>query len=265
MIPLNNSTPIPAATLILFREDGNGAAQHLMIERAASMVFAAGALVFPGGRIDPDDHDVAASIVVHNVPDDPDDAAARVAAIRETLEETGQCVAIQPRPDIARVQEWRALLKTGHLFSTLLAQSGATLDLGLLVPFARWCPNLGDKRRFDTRFYIARARSRHAVEVDAGEVTHYHWLTAQDAIDAEAAGRHRIIFPTMRNIERLATCPGFDIAVAHATSTIARTIVPEIQTLEGEQWLCIPEDAGYPVVRALLESVFGPELSRPGD
>lgn len=201
---------------------------------------------------------------MRNVPADPDDVAARVAAIRETLEETGQWVGFYPQPDISQIQEWRALLKSKLMFGALLAHSGTTLDLGLLVPFARWCPNLGDKRRFDSRFYIARVKTFDPVEVDAGEVARYHWLTAQAAIKAEAAGHHRIIFPTMRNVERLATYPHFDSAVAHAMQIKSDVIVPEIRTSGGEQWLCIPEDAGYPVVRAPLASVFGPELSRPG-
>ncbi|MBU6207671.1 MAG: NUDIX domain-containing protein, partial [Alphaproteobacteria bacterium] len=76
---------IPAATLILFDDREDADALHLMVERAASMAFAAGALVFPGGRVDDDDRAQAA----HYPALDPVDAAARIAAIRETLEETG--------------------------------------------------------------------------------------------------------------------------------------------------------------------------------
>jgi len=43
--------PIPAATLVLMRKAQRGASpQILMMERTANMAFAAGALVFPGGR-----------------------------------------------------------------------------------------------------------------------------------------------------------------------------------------------------------------------
>ena len=75
--------PIPAATLVLMRP-GSEAPELLFIERAKTMAFAAGALVFPGGRIDEDDHLLAARIGIGL-----DDAAARIAAIRETIEETG--------------------------------------------------------------------------------------------------------------------------------------------------------------------------------
>src|SRR5436305_14361549 len=76
--------PIPAATLILMRPAGSRAPEILMMERAQTMAFAAGALVFPGGRIDADDHASAAALAP-----DLSDAAARIAAIRETIEETG--------------------------------------------------------------------------------------------------------------------------------------------------------------------------------
>ena len=44
--------PIPAATLVLFREVADGAPELLMVERGRALAFAGGALVFPGGRID---------------------------------------------------------------------------------------------------------------------------------------------------------------------------------------------------------------------
>ena len=47
--------PIPAATLVLMRPAPSGPPELLMIERTGNMAFAAGALVFPGGRIDADD------------------------------------------------------------------------------------------------------------------------------------------------------------------------------------------------------------------
>src|SRR5687767_16039444 len=73
--------PIPAATLIVVRDRAGGAPELLMVERAESMAFAAGALVFPGGRIDEADRRLGKDTVF-------DDGPARVAAIRETIEET---------------------------------------------------------------------------------------------------------------------------------------------------------------------------------
>ena len=85
---------IPAATLVLMREAEAGPPELLVTERTGQMAFAAGALVFPGGRIDPDDHDSAAGFALP-------DAAARIAAIRETIEETGLAIGLRPAPDAA--------------------------------------------------------------------------------------------------------------------------------------------------------------------
>src|SRR3546814_4381288 len=86
--------PIPAATLVLFRETGAAPPDLLFVERAHTMTFAAGAIVFPGGRVDPGDHDLARRLGGYL-----DDMAARVAAVRETLEEAGIAVGLDPLPD----------------------------------------------------------------------------------------------------------------------------------------------------------------------
>ena len=83
---------ILAATLILIRDRADGPPELLMVERAEGMAFAAGALVFPGGRIDQADIALAASL---------DANGAAVAAIRETLEETGIPAGLIPSPDEA--------------------------------------------------------------------------------------------------------------------------------------------------------------------
>jgi len=81
---------IPAATLILVRDRGDDPPELLMVERAEGMAFAAGALVFPGGRIDDADRQLAGDLGIE---------PAAVAAIRETIEETAVPVGLEPRPD----------------------------------------------------------------------------------------------------------------------------------------------------------------------
>jgi 8-oxo-dGTP pyrophosphatase MutT (NUDIX family) len=81
---------IPAATLIVVREAAAGPPQLLMVERAEGMAFAAGALVFPGGRIDEADRELA----MH-----PGADAAALAAIRETVEETAVPIGLTPLPN----------------------------------------------------------------------------------------------------------------------------------------------------------------------
>lgn len=208
--------PIPAATLILMRPAPSGPPEILMIERAANMAFAAGALAFPGGRIDPDDHATAARLLLP-------DAAARIAAIRETIEEAGIA------PDL--------------------------LEPGALTPFARWMPNFRETRRFDALFFITTVPpgTPHGA-ADAGEVARILWTTARNILDEIDAGRSHAIFPTLRNLERLATFASPEEALASAERHPVRTITPWIEERDGRKWLCIPEDAGYPVTAEPLET-----------
>ena len=239
--------PIPAATLVLFR-DGPEGCEHLFVERAATMVFAGGALVFPGGRVDPGDYALAA-----RYPHlDPDDAAARVAAIRETIEETGIAISID-----GDVEALRAALFEGATMATLVDRHSVALDLDALVPFARWCPNFKETRTFDTRFYLARVDPDHAeARVDATENVRLFWARATDVLAMADAGEAKIIFPTRRNLERLATLADYDAATAHAATHPVAMITPWIEARDDAHHLCIPEGLGYPVTAEPLGTTF---------
>jgi 8-oxo-dGTP pyrophosphatase MutT (NUDIX family) len=242
--------PIPAATLILMRRAASGPPELLMMERSANMAFAAGALVFPGGRIDPDD-EVLAQRIGPGLPD----AAARIAAIRETIEETGIAPAVQPAPDPALVAQLRQELEEGAPFSVLVETYGLRLDLAALTPFARWCPTFREARRFDTLFFVAEAPAGAELSrVAEAEAVRTLWATARQVLDEAEAGRARIIFPTRRNLERLGRFDSIEEARADAERHPVQKIVPWIEERGGRQWLCIPEDAGYPVTAELLET-----------
>lgn len=246
---------IPAATLVLLRDQANGPAECLMIERSGQMVFAPGALVFPGGRIDPGDVAVAANdALVGAMP--PPDAAARIAAIRETIEEVGVAVGITPAPDAAALAAWRAALADGADFAALLAAAGCRVALDALVPFARWMPNMRETRRFDTLFFAARAPDDAVAVHDGTESVHAAWLSPQAFLDEADGARFSVIFPTRRNLERLAhfadTAAAF---LAHAARTPVQLITPWIEPRDGVDHLCIPEGLGYPVTAEPMDRV----------
>lgn len=242
-----SSPPIPAATLVLFR-DGPDGPEHLFVERAATMVFAGGAVVFPGGRVDPGDYELAG-----RYPHlDPDDAAARIAAVRETIEEAGIAVGMD-----ADVEVLRDALATGTALGPLLDTHGLTLDIDALVPFARWCPNFKETRTFDTHFFLAPIKADHAeARVDATENTHLFWATASQVLARADAGEVKIIFPTRRNLERLATLASFDAARVHAAEHPVETITPWMEERDGVRHLCIPDGLGYPVTSENLDQAM---------
>ncbi len=131
----------PAATLVIFRNcPEGGPPQLLMVQRSKEMRFAGGAAVFPGGRVDPADYELAEA---HGASDDEhrEELAARIASIRETLEETGLAVGLHQRPSLEEALAARAhLLEVGTQAPVLEAMNW-TLDLDGLIPFARGDPS----------------------------------------------------------------------------------------------------------------------------
>ncbi|NKJ43897.1 NUDIX domain-containing protein [Novosphingobium sp. SG720] len=246
----------PAATLIVFRKGVPGqASQILLVERSAQLRFAGGATVFPGGKVDQADKALAAARPAWVQGLDEDDAAARLAALRETLEETGLLVGMAsarpdaaPRDATAAVAARAMLAETGQM-GPVLDHFGWRPDLGALVPWARWWPRGKPGRVFDTRFYLADLGSG-AVDlaVDNTENRHLFWSSAYEALDAAERGALHLIFPTRRNLERLAQCADFAAARAHAAAFPIAPIIPGTVLRDGVPWLTIPDGYGYPVL-----------------
>jgi 8-oxo-dGTP pyrophosphatase MutT (NUDIX family) len=151
-------TPRLAATLLLLRDGGDGL-EVLMVSRHEEAGFAAGALVFPGGKVDPVDAALAACC-----PPAPDlDETAlvlRIAAIRETFEECG--ILLARGNGALLTAELLAALLTRHGnadagFAALVAAAGLELATDHLVPYAHWITPVDRPKRFDTHFFLAPA------------------------------------------------------------------------------------------------------------
>jgi 8-oxo-dGTP pyrophosphatase MutT (NUDIX family) len=219
-----------------------------MVERSAGMAFAAGALVFPGGRIDDADVELGTRLGI--------DGAA-VAAIRETVEETGVPTGLAPIPDAERALNLQDELVAGRDFAQALDEAGLRLDSEKLTPFARWVPKFHAVRRFDTLFYVALSppgewRPR-AVE---GECAGAFWLTANEALEREARGETKLIFPTRRNLERLAQHDSFEAIRADALAHPVDPVTPWVEERDGEKFITIPSHLGYPVTEEKLDGLW---------
>jgi 8-oxo-dGTP pyrophosphatase MutT (NUDIX family) len=239
---------IPAATLIVVRDRAGGPPELLMVERAQGMAFAAGALVFPGGRIDEADRSLGAQLG-HD--------GALVAAIRETIEETAIPAGLTPTPNAEVSRSLQDALVADRDLPGLLAEAGADIDATALIPFARWVPKFHAVRRFDTLFYVARCPDGdwlpNAIE---GECTGAFWLTAQDVLDREQRGEARLIFPTRRNLERLAQHDSFEAIRADAFAHPIEPVTPWVEERDGERFITIPAHLGYPVTEEKLDGLW---------
>lgn len=247
----------PAATLVLLRE-GAAAPEIFMQARAQTMGFAAGMMVFPGGKVDAHDFELAASPLVRGSAAEAEDAAARVAAIRESFEEAGVLLTEGPtigERDFTAAQP--AIASRELSFGEFLSRYGQVIDFDVLVPFTRWIPpaNVGH-RRYDTRFYLARCPVEAVAGHDGYEATTSYWITASEALKRADKGEAQVIFPTRRNLERLAQFGTIDALVEHARTTPLVTVQPEVRVLDDGPHLCIPEGIGYPITREALTSAL---------
>lgn len=240
---------IPAATLIVMRDRLDQPPELLMVERGAGMAFAGGAMVFPGGRVDRADGAAAAG-------HDRADAGPRVAAIRETIEESAVAVGLTPTPSPALAGDLAFALHSGASFAELLSDHALALDLEALTLFARWKPAFHQARMFDTLFFLAEAPPGNWIPTpQPGECEAVMWIGAVELLDRIAAGDATAIFPTVRNLERLAQFNSVAEARADAAAHPIKTITPWVENVDGTQYLRIPDGLGYPVTREPLDSV----------
>ncbi|GAA4647521.1 NUDIX hydrolase [Pontixanthobacter gangjinensis] len=247
---------IPAATVVVFRRAAAGEPPELlMVTRSRTMSFAGGAAVFPGGRVDQADFDLAADLDSEFALDE---AAHRIAAVRETLEETGLAIGVRGTVDAQIARDARKMLLTKGSLAPVLEAMSWKLDLATVLPFARWFPkNERLTRIFDTRFYLADLGTGAVdITVDATENTKLYWISAQGALDAAERGDLSIIYPTRRNLERLAQFGDFSDAAADCAKFPVRTITPFMEIRDGQRWLCIDDQAGYPVSGEPLDGVL---------
>ena len=239
---------IPAATLIVVRDRPKGSPELLMVERAEGMAFAAGALVFPGGRIDQADRDFANELGV---------AAEALAAIRETLEETAIPVGLTPLPHQRHAFGLQQALAADRPFRNLLDEAGLAIDADALTPFARWVPKFHAVRRFDTLFYVAQApEAEWHPQVIEGECAGAAWLSAAEVIEREQRGEARLIFPTRRTLERLAQHSSLAEIRADALAHRIDPVTPWVEEVDGEKFITIPDDLGFPVTKERLDGLW---------
>jgi 8-oxo-dGTP pyrophosphatase MutT (NUDIX family) len=253
---------VPAATVLLVR-DGAAGLEVLMIERAAGLGFAGGALVFPGGRVEAADADPAWLSHADGLDGlGPDERATCVAAAREAYEEVGMLLArrggtIADRALAEALSDRRADVEAdASLFLPLIAGAGLRLACDQLVRFARWIPPEGLHKRFDTMFWVAPVPPGQIALEDGNEATDALWTTPAAALAALADGSRKIIFPTARNLELLGLSATAAAALHDARARPAVTVQPAMVERPDGRFLTIPDGLGYPVLEEPLETAL---------
>ncbi len=257
--------PRLSATVLLVRDAPD--LQVLMVRRHYEIDFAAGALVFPGGKASADD-----------ARDDWTDWAdgaftgeqrtARVAAAREAFEEVGVLLARHAghrgngAPLVAREVCDRLSPKRGPIdrgeesFLDLMRAENLVLALDQLIHFGHWITPEMMPKRFDTHFYLAPAAEGQLAAHDGRETTDAVWIGPHEALEKEAAGEATIIFPTRLNLRRLGIAKAAAAALETFAGTPVETVLPKLsQDGEGRPCLVIPDIDGYGQTVEPLENV----------
>lgn len=244
-----------AATVVLLRDSPDGV-EIFMVVRHHQIDFASGALVFPGGSLDKADEAIAANAALCVPCGDADVELLtfRIAAIREAFEECGVLLArrpgsasLLPAAELAPIeQKWRAGLNDGSLsFLDLLLEEGLVLATDAMIPYAHWITPEGMPKRFDTWFYLAVAPEDQLALHDGHEAVDSVWLTAQQALEGAASGKYTVIFPTERNLFKMAGYRSADEAFAATRADKIVSVLPVLKKTDDGVYLNIPEEAGY--------------------
>jgi 8-oxo-dGTP pyrophosphatase MutT (NUDIX family) len=245
--------PRPAATLLLLR-DGPAGLEVLMVTRHAATEVAGGALVFPGGRVDPaDGAPKALDCCGAAAQADPATMRFRVAAIRESFEEAHVLLARRrgeeapiAAPALAALEEdLAARLGRAPHFADLMASGAIELATDLMVPFAHWITPKGRSRRFDTRFFLAPVPADQVAAHDGREAVESVWISPAAAVAAADARRVSLVFATRMNLRKLGQSRDVAAALAAARGDRIVTICPELYETPAGLRIRIPADAGY--------------------
>ena len=187
--------PRDAATLIIV-DASAGEPRVLLGRRRMDMVFMPGRYVFPGGRMDPADKQIAVEedlpasdleklmVGMKGTPSVARARALALAAVRETFEEAGLLIG-SPLGSAAppKAKMWQEFFATG--FRPALAR---------LRFFARAITPPGRPRRFDTRFFCVEADAIvHRAAVADGELSDLEWHSIGQARSLELPNITRVV------------------------------------------------------------------------
>jgi 8-oxo-dGTP pyrophosphatase MutT (NUDIX family) len=250
----------PAATVILV--DDRPDLRVLMLRRTARVVFAPDMWVFPGGRVDPEDHAGELDGVITGLSDaeasrildvERGGLAWWLAACRETLEESGLLLA-HTAADDELVSSLRDRVREDEsVFAELLSEAGIVLDATAIEEVARFITPEGSPRRFDARFFVARAPANQQPHHDDGEIVEWEWVAPHDALARWSQGSFAMMSPTVR---MLACLDRYADADAVMRAARRRTPYRRVRVVdpEGEYRVVLPGEAGYETAELEIET-----------
>ncbi len=230
--------PRLAATVVLVREGQREPCEVLLCQRSASVRAASGAMVFPGGTVDPEDHHHSTTLSsttrehLNRLLDTPLGAALAITAVRETLEEVG----IGP----VELRTFRERVRRRELtWSDAVRQSGVSWPVEDLIYFAHWITPTERAHRFDTRFFL-KTGGLGDVSPDGEEIVETYLTSPRKALEEYESGRWSMLTPTVAVLTWLAEGSTVADIVVRARRRTVTTIQPRVVRRFGEEVVEVP-------------------------
>lgn len=237
-----------------------------MLRRNLDAVFGRGLYVFPGGKVD----DADRSAEVERICRHRDDAGAStvlgvpsgglaywVAAVRECFEEAGVLLAADARGQVvsfddadvaARFEGARASIHDGSLrLVDLCAAEALTITADAIEYVSHWITPVGERRRFDTRFFVAHAPDGQVPLHDDGETIESLWVPPGEALTRQRRGELGMFPPTIANLSFLAEHDSADAALT-AAAALPRPdpVQPKLRLdADGRVEVVLPDDPAF--------------------
>jgi 8-oxo-dGTP pyrophosphatase MutT (NUDIX family) len=138
-------------------------------------------------------------------------------------------------------------------------EAGLRLDAALLVPWVRWVTPEVSPRRFDARFYLARAPEGQEPKVDGREAIEGLWITPRGALQRWQEGGMQLAPATAKSIDMLLAYATVEAALAAAARRPPPVSMPVVWSDKetGRAYISLPGDPRHP-----LPDVLGGEIRR---
>jgi len=251
--------PVDAATLVLLR-DGVDGLEVFCVQRNRKSRFMGGALVFPGGKVDAGDWDQAWRPLLRAphqrvwgvAGDEGLSWALALAACRESLEEAAILPVTGTLSHDAAVSLRETLTRGPAALREALAARGLSIDLGSLVPFARWVTPEAEARRFDARFFMLRTPEGQHGAHDAHETMASFWATPHEVLARWEDRSVQLAPPTHRILQLLSEHGAVDAALDAAAQMRLDPICPALVDYDGTLALTLPGDPDHPQAERVI-------------
>jgi len=181
--------------------------------------------VFPGGRVDGVDHADEIAPYCRGLDDaeasrqlgiDGGGLAFWVAAVRECFEEAGVLLAQRREggPLTLRNEDRHAVHDGELSLVELCRRDDLVLDLSTTHYVAHWITPMGERRRFDTRFFLCETPDGQEPLHDDKETVDSLWIRPSEALRMQLAGELTMMPPTIENLRFLEPHQTAEAAVA---------------------------------------------------